>query len=57
MYQTRNLIGLLQQFSIFLILGVVAGVLAANLDPHLYEEMVDYHVFGEIGRASCRERV
>ena len=47
MYQTRNLIGLLQQFSIFLILGVVAGMLAANLDPHLYEEMVDYHVFGD----------
>lgn len=47
MYQTRNLIGLLQQFSIFLILGVFAGMLAANLDPHWYEEMVDYHVFGE----------
>ena len=47
MYQTRNLIGLLQKFSIFLILGVVAGMLAANLDPHWYEEMVDYHVFGD----------
>lgn len=45
--QTRNLIGLLQQFSVFLILGVFAGLLAANLNPHLYEEIVDFHVFGD----------
>ena len=46
MYQTRNLIGLLQQYSVFLILGVFAGMAAANLNPHFYEELVDYHVLG-----------
>ena len=47
MYQIRNLIALLQRYSIFLILGVFAGMLAANLNPHFYEEMVDYHLFGD----------
>ncbi len=47
LYQTRNLIAFLQRYSIFLILGVFAGMLVANLNPQLYEEMVDSHVLGD----------
>ena len=47
MLQTRNLVALMQRYSIFLILGVFAGMLAANIGPHWYEEIVDYHVFGD----------
>ena len=37
----------MQRYSIFLILGVFAGMLAANIGPHWYEDIVDYHVFGD----------
>ena len=47
MYQARQLIALLQEYSIPLILGVVAGLVSANVDQHLYEELVDFPVFGE----------
>ncbi|NQW22975.1 MAG: Na+/H+ antiporter NhaA [SAR202 cluster bacterium] len=39
-------ISLLQQFSIPLIIGVIAGLIFANIDPHAYEELVDYRLFG-----------
>ena len=45
--QRRDLISLVQEFSIPLIVGVFAGLAAANIDPHLYERLVDYRVFGE----------
>ena len=37
----------LQEFSVPLILGVFAGLLVANLDAHLYEDLVDHHLFGD----------
>ena len=37
----------MQQFSIPLIAGVIAGLVFANVDIHAYEEMVDYHIFGD----------
>ncbi len=40
-------ISLLQQFSIPLIIGVIAGLIFANIDAHTYEELVDYHPFGD----------
>ncbi|MCH7841934.1 MAG: Na+/H+ antiporter NhaA [Chloroflexi bacterium] len=40
-------INILQQFSIPLIIGVIAGLVFANIDIHAYEEMVDYHIFGD----------
>ena len=36
-----------QEYSIPLILGVIAGLAVANVDSHSYEELVDYHLFGE----------
>jgi len=45
--QVRQFIAIMQEYSILLILGVFAGLAVANLDHHLYEELVDYHVFGE----------
>ena len=46
MYQARQLIHVLQEFSIPLIIGVVAGLAVANIDNHFYEKLVDYHLFG-----------
>ncbi len=43
----RHHISILQQFSIPLIIGVIAGLVFANIDIHSYEEMVDYHIFGD----------
>ena len=37
----------LQDYSIPLILGVIAGLAVANVDSHSYEELVDYHIFGQ----------
>ena len=47
MYQARQLTALLQEFSIPLILGVVAGLFLANVNQHLYEELVGFPIFGE----------
>ena len=47
MNQPKQLINLLQEFSVPLIIGVLAGLAVANIDNHFYEELVDYHVFGE----------
>ena len=40
-------IGILQQFSIPLIVGVIGGLVFANIDIHAYENMVDFHIFGD----------
>jgi len=47
LYQARQLTALLQEFSIPLILGVVAGLFLANVNQHLYEELVGFPIFGE----------
>ena len=46
MYHARRLIDILQEFSIPLIVGVLAGLAVANIDQHFYEELVDAKVFG-----------
>ena len=47
MHHATRLTSILQEFSIPLIVGVIAGLAVANIDHHFYEEMVDYHVFGK----------
>ena len=47
MYQARRLTNILQEFSIPLIVGVVAGLAVANIDQHFYEELVHSRVLGE----------
>ena len=46
MYQARPLIEIVHQYSILLILGVLAALVVANVDQHFYEQIVDYQVFG-----------
>ena len=46
MYHARRVTNILQEFSIPLIVGVLAGLAVANIDQHFYEKLVDYHVFG-----------
>ena len=46
MARTRYLIDVLHQYSILLILGVIAGISLANIDYHIYERLVEYHPFG-----------
>ena len=46
MVRTRYLIDVLHQYSILLILGVIAGLSLANIDYHIYERLVEYHPFG-----------
>lgn len=55
MYQARQLIKILQEFSIPLLIGVIAGLAVANIDNHFYEELVDYPVFGEGAKIFGRE--
>ncbi len=43
----KRLIAIIQEYSIPLIVGVVAGLAFANIDGHLYEQLVDYQVFGD----------
>ena len=47
MHLARRFTNILQEFSLALIVGVIAGLVLANVDQHLYETLVDYHVFGE----------
>ena len=47
MSTARQLFRILQDYSIPLIVGVIAGLAVANVDDHFYEKLVDYHVFGE----------
>ena len=46
----RSQTELMQEFSVPLIVGVVTGLIVANVDFHFYHEVVDYHVFGEGAR-------
>jgi NhaA family Na+:H+ antiporter len=46
LYQARQLIHVLQEYSIPLVMGVVAGLAVANIDHHFYEKLVDYRIFG-----------
>ena len=47
MSTARQLASILQDYSIPLIVGVLAGLVVANVDNDFYEKLVDYHVFGE----------
>ena len=47
MNKARQLTSFLQEFSIPLVIGVVAGLIVANLDQERYREIVDYHLFGQ----------
>ena len=55
MYQAKRLTNLLQEFSIPLIVGVLAGLAVANIDDHFYEKLVDFHVFGHDAQVFGRE--
>ena len=43
----RTLTGIIQEYSIPLIVGVIAGLAVANIDIHFYERLVDLPVFGD----------
>ena len=43
----RRATGIMQEFSLPLLAGVIAGLAVANIDHNFYEELVDYNVFGE----------
>ena len=47
MVRASQLISSLQEYSVPLIIGVVAGLVMANVDFHSYEKLVDFHVFGK----------
>ncbi len=47
MYQASRLTNIFQEFSIPLILGVLAGLATANIDPSFYEKVVEFHLFGD----------
>ena len=47
MERVRQLIAILQNFSLPLIVGVIAGLVVANLHQEFYKDMVDYHPFGD----------
>jgi len=47
LYQVKRLRDILQEFSIPLIVGVLAGLAVANIDNHFYEKLVDARVFGD----------
>ena len=47
MKKARQLTNVLQEFSILLIVGVVAGLVVANIDHGFYEDLVEYNLFGE----------
>lgn len=42
----RRVIDLAQEFSLPLILGVILGLVAANVNHHWYEKVVDFHPLG-----------
>ena len=46
MSQFKKTLNILQEFSLPLIIGVVVALVVANIDPHLYHELIDYPVFG-----------
>ena len=47
MSQFQKTLNILQEFSLPLILGVIAALVMANIDQHAYHVIVDYPVFGE----------
>ncbi len=47
MSKINRTINLLQEFSIPLIVGVIAALVMANVAPDTYHHLVDYEVFGE----------
>ena len=47
MYHAARLTNIFQEFSIPLIIGVLAGLATANIDHSFYEKLVDFHLFGE----------
>ncbi len=47
MYQAARLTNIFQEFSIPLIIGVLAGLATANIDHSFYEKVVEFHPFGE----------
>ena len=47
MNMARKLINVSQEYSIPLIVGVIAGLIVANIDNHFYEKLADHDVFGE----------
>jgi len=47
MSQFHKTLNILQEFSLPLIAGVIAALVVANVDPHMYHVLVDYPVFGE----------
>ena len=47
MVRASQIIGLIQDYSVPLLVGVIAGLVMANVDLHRYEELVDYHLFGD----------
>ena len=47
MGQLKKTLNILQEFSLPLIFGVVAALIAANIDEHAYHVIVDYPVFGQ----------
>ena len=46
MNQVRRVTGIVQEYSLPLIIGVLASLVLANVDSHLYEDIVDYAPFG-----------
>ena len=51
----RDPVRVLQEYSIPLIVGVLAGLLVANIDSHAYEKLVDFHLFGKGATVFGRE--
>ena len=47
MNTARRFVGTLQAYSIPLIVGVLAGLVVANVDDDFYNKLVDYHPFGD----------
>ena len=47
MHQTRNIVEIVQEYSLPLIAGVFLGLITANLDHTFHEQVVDYHFLGK----------
>ncbi|MFT7624474.1 MAG: NhaA family Na+:H+ antiporter [Myxococcota bacterium] len=45
--EKKGFTNFLQEFSIPLIAGVIAGLVAANIDEHMYHQVVDFPILGE----------
>ena len=48
MESKQGVMNIIQEFSIPLIAGVVCAIIFANVDFHLYHELVDYHLFAKV---------